>query len=267
MKLSLGITPRDYSVANGINYDADALAYFNANTAITSAADKNAINTFYLGLKTDGVYSKINAMYLPIWGSAATCKWNLVNPLDTDASFRLTFSTGWTFQNNGMLPNGTSAFADTFYIPSVNGLLNSSHLSFYSQTDINTNQIDIGCQTISNYYILQLRVSNIFYALINQSGLSSTANTNSTGFYIGNRQASNNIDLFKNGTRTDTTTVSGLRPTNKIYIGANNTGTPGTYSSKRNCFVSIGNSLTDTEATNFSNRVNTLMTYFGINTY
>jgi hypothetical protein len=54
MKLSLGITPRDYSVKNGVTYDADALAYFNANTAITSAADKNAINTFYLGLKSDG---------------------------------------------------------------------------------------------------------------------------------------------------------------------------------------------------------------------
>ncbi len=98
MKLSLGLTPRDYSVAGGaVAYDTDAQAYFTANTAITSAADKNAINTFYLGLKSDGIYTKIKAMYLPLWSTATNNKWNLVNPLDTNGAFRLTFATGMTF--------------------------------------------------------------------------------------------------------------------------------------------------------------------------
>lgn len=248
----------------GVAYDADALAYFTANTAITSDADKNAINDFYLGLKSDGIYTKIKAMYLPIWGSAASSKWNLVNPLDTDAAFRLTFSTGWTFSSSGMTP--TNAFANTFYTPSINGQLNSGHLSFYSRTDTNLNQIDIGSQTSSNYHILQLRVSNLFYGLINQSSLTSGANTNSTGFYVGNRQLSNDNDLWKNGTKiTNGTTAVGLRPTNSIYICANNSGTAGTYSTKQCSLASIGDGLTDTEASNFYTRVNTLMTYFGIN--
>ena len=52
--------------AQAVLFDADALAYITANTAITSTADKNAINTFYSGLKSDGIYTKIKAMYLPI---------------------------------------------------------------------------------------------------------------------------------------------------------------------------------------------------------
>jgi len=265
MKLAIGTYVRDYSVSGGVTYDADAQAYFTANTAITSSADKNAINDFYLGLKSDGIYTKIKAMYLLIWGSAATSKWNLVNPLDTDAAFRLTFhGTSWTFSSGGITP--LNAYANTFYTPSVNGQLNSAHLSFYSRTDISTNQIDIGSQTSSNYQILQLRVSNLYYALINQSALTSGVNNNSTGFYVGNRQLSNDVDLWKNGTKlTNGTTASGTRPTNSIYIGANNSGSAGTYSSKQCSFATIGDGMTDTEATNFYTRVNTLMTYFGIN--
>ena len=235
-------------------YDADAQAYFTANTAITSDADKNAINTFYLGLKSDGIYTKIKAMYLPIWGSGASNKWNLIN----NRSFDLSFSS------SGMTP--ANAYANTYFVPSTNGQLNSAHLSFYSRTNSDLNQIDIGSQSSSQYHILQLRVSNIYYALINQSGLTSGANTNSTGFYVGNRQLSNDIDLWKNGSKiTNGTTASGTRPSNSIYIGANNSGSAGAYSTKQCSFSSIGDGLTDTEASNFYTRVNTLMTYFGIN--
>lgn len=262
---NLAITTKNYAVAgSAVVYDTDAQAYFTANTAITSDADKNAINDFYLGLKSDNIYTKITAMYLPLWSSSTNNKWNLKNPLDTNAAYRLTFSTGWTHSSSGMTP--TNAFANTFYTPSVNGQLNSAHLSFYSRTDSNLNQIDIGSQTASNYQILQLRVSNLYYALINQSGLTSGANLSSTGFYVGNRQLSNDIDLWKNGTKvTNGTTASGTRPTNSIYIGANNTGSAGTFSTKQCSFATIGDGMTDTEATNFYTRVNTLMTYFGIN--
>ena len=140
---NLAITTKNYAVAGGVTYDADALAYFTANTAITSDADKNAINTFYSGLKTDGVYSKINAMYLPLWSSATANKWNLINPVDTNGGYRLTFSTGWTHASTGMTPNGTSAYADTFLSTSVTGL-NTGHLSYYSRTNTTITGIEMG---------------------------------------------------------------------------------------------------------------------------
>lgn len=272
MKLSLGLTPRDYSVAGGaVAYDTDAQAYFTANTAITSSADKNAINTFFLGLKSDGIYTKITAMYLPLWSSATNNKWNLKNPLDTNGAYRLTFSTGWTHSSSGMTPNGSSAFADTFLTTSVIGL-NSGHLSYYSRTNSSVLAEEMGAlqNTPNSYTDLIINYSGFgatFRYNDNGSG-TGTANANTQGFYIGSRIASNVIKLFKNGSILQSlTSASGsTSSTRNIYIGAvNNVGTAAFFSNRQCSFSSIGTGLTDTEASNFYTRVNTLMTYFGIN--
>lgn len=253
-------------------YDADAQAYFTANTAITSTADKNAINTFYLGLKSDGVYTKINAMYLPLWGSASANKWNLKNPVDTNGAFRLTFSTGWTHASTGMTPNGTSAYADTYLSTSVLGL-DTGHLSYYSRTNSTITGIEMGAlkNTPNSYTELSCRYSTSGSAVRYNNGGVPTyfANTDSRGYYIGLRTASNVLKLFRNGTSVQSlTTASSATTTNTIYIGAiNNALVAGLFSNRQCCFSSIGTGLTDTESTNLSSRVNTLMTYFGINIY
>lgn len=283
MKLSLGITPRDYSVAGGITYDADALAYFTANTAITSDADKNAINTFYLGLKSDGIYTKIKAMYLPIWGSAASSKWNLINPLDTNGAFRLTFSTGWTFSTGGALPNGTSAYADTFLIPNTNLTSNSHHLSFYSRTNNTTTGYELACTSVQasstqyGYMLLAARESATSYYQQQTQNINAItpSEANTLGFYNGTRTSSTSFKAFKNGVLrgTNTNTASGIASflaINSLYLGAynlNNNGAISTigYSNRQCSFASIGNGLTDAESSNIYTRVNTLMTYFGIN--
>lgn len=285
MKLSLGLTPRDYSVAgSAVAYDTDAQAYFTANTAITSSADKNAMNTFYLGLKSDGIYTKIKAMYLPVWGSAASCKWNLVNPLDTDAAYRLNFSTGWTFSSGGITP--TNAYADTFLVPSTNLILQNNHFSYYSRTSGNpsASQIFIGVDGLSGLYnnkaVITLGYTNsgLAYstqhseAVITDQAVSPTQSTR-LGFWMNSRTSSTatTLKIFKNGNslaNATTSTAGQQLNTGNIFIAArNNTTLPGA-ANFTNCqcsFASIGDGLTDAEASNFYTRVNTLMTYFGIN--
>lgn len=272
---NLAITTKNYSVTGGVTYDADALAYFTANTAITSDADKNAINTFYLGLKSDGIYTKIKAMYLPIWGSASASKWNLVNPADTDAAFRLTFATGMTFTSSGMTPNGSSAYANTYY--QTNNLdINSIHLSVYLRTNITSGtQAEFGSlkttATVS-YTDFSPNLSNLGAYFRGNDGAAPTyvTNTNTTGFYIGSRTASNVKKIFKNSNVLQTlNTVTTAKNTINIYLSAVNQNGTSTiyYSTRQQCFASIGDGLTDAEATNLSSRVNTLMTYFGINVY
>jgi hypothetical protein len=262
-------------------YDPDAQAYFNANTAITSPSDKNAINNFYLGLKSDGIYSKLKAMYLPIWGSAATCKWNLVNPLDTNAAFRLTFATGWSFSSGGITPNGTSAYANTFLTPNINLINNNSHISVYLRTNTDNNGVDIGIQddmgpgtTQSAYYIIT-RILNTLVGTIqtNDANRIIGSNTDSRGFYITSRTTSTSLKQYKNSSifGTNTNTSTGTRARYSIPLGAiryiNDLGsdTYSDYSNRQQCFASIGDGLTDTDASNFYNRVQTLMTYFAIN--
>ena len=271
---NLAITTKNYAVAGGVTYDTDALAYFTANTAITSAADKNAINTFYLGLKTDGIYTKIKAMYLPIWGSAATSKWNLVNPLDTNAAYRLTFSVGGvTYASDGILSNGTSGYANTNFNPSTQSTLNSTHLSFYSQSNTTGAQCEMGNINGSNDFILALRLSgqSISDQYNFNTGRVITASTaDARGFFIGSRTLSNTHKLFRNATQLSTTNTGAsgtFQNLNIFLLCYNSNGTAGAYTLNKCSFSSIGDGLTDADITNFSNRVNTLMTYFGINRY
>jgi len=272
MKLSLGITVRDYSVSNGVTYDADALAYFTANTAITSTADKNAINTFYLGLKSDGIYTKIKAMYLPIWGSAATCKWNLVNPLDTDAAYRLVFSTGFTFSSSGVLGNGASSYIDTKY--NINGIGTSNHGAVYVQTNIDGGYNEFGAATAVNVLVFSIgtRNSNISYNGNHVSNSSlSYSNTDGKGLYINKRESSTTgYKAFRNGTlkATDSSSYGGSINFN-LYLMARNVAGSSiiAYTPNKDSFFSFGDGLTDTEVGNLSTRINTLMTYFGLNTY
>lgn len=265
MKLSLGLSPRDYSVAGGVTYDADALAYFTANTAITSDADKNAINTFYLGLKSDGIYTKIYQMGLYIWSSATANKWNMVNPLDTDAAYRLNFSTGWTHASTGMTPNGTSAYANTFLLG--NTFSSEVHLSFYSGTLTVGGAFEMGCangsSTLSNRPAVNCGLGGL-------TTVNFTTTTDARGFWIGSKRSNTDREVYRNGVSQNTvaTNITTAFPTLNIWMGGlNNNNSLSFPSAKQIRFSSIGLGLTDTDASNLSSRVNTLMTYFGINTY
>lgn len=254
-------------------YDTDAQAYFNANTTITSAADKNAINIFYLGLKSDGIYTKIKAMYLPIWGSAAACKWNLVNPVDTNAAYRLTFSTGWTYSSSGITP--TNAYASTFLSPFSSLTANNIHLSYYSRTNVGaTSSTEIGCASSGGSIQHSLSLYTTFgtqklFCAGNAGAYAvGIANSDTLGLCVGSRTSATSAKLYMDGSllKTNTTSYTGGYANVGITLAANNiNGSISEYSTKQCSFSSIGDGLTDTEVTNFYNRVQTLMTYFGIN--
>lgn len=267
---NLAITTKNYGVAGGaVSYDADALAYFNANTAITSSSDKNAINTFYLGLKSDGIYTKMKAMYLPIWGSATSSKWNLKDPRDLDAAFRLTFTNGWTFSSGGMTP--LNAYANTNLKPAINLSQNNTHLSYYSRTN-NTGLYDIGHSWTSETSLIYLQIraadGKSYFRLNSQNAggtESSQTIADSLGLFTINRTSSTVQSIIKNSTKYNFNINSFGLPNNDILLGLLFINPNNYYGNKQCAFSSIGDGLTDTESTNFYNRVQTLMTYFGIN--
>ena len=253
------------------DYDIDARAYFAVNTAITSPLDKRAISDFYGGLKSDGIYTKIKAMYLPIWGSAASSKWNLVNPLDTNAAFRLLFSTGWTYSSSGITPNGTSAYANTnLKLITHTSSINVSAGS-YSQTNNSSNGVLFGAVTNAGEgsTIFPNFSGTAYYSANNLTTNGSVAAPNTNGFFITNKFASTTIKFYRNGSSiaTFTPTTGNVAPDAFLFISARAVmpSTVDSYDNRKQSFIYVGNTLTDTEATNFYNRVNTLMTYFGIN--
>jgi hypothetical protein len=246
-------------------FDSDAQAFI-ITAGITDGIQQGAINNLVISLKTDGIWTKMKAIYPFVGGTATSHKFNLKNPLDSNAAFRLVFTGGWTHSSTGALPNGINTFANTFYNPSVSGVLNSSHLSYYSRTNTNGTEVEIGVeQAVSNYQLLEIRTANLTYFLINQTTLPSVADTNSLGYYIGNRQASNDSDGWKNGVKIlNGTAVSNALPNQNIYLGALNKAGVSLYFSTKQCaFSSIGDGLTDTDATNLYTMVQDFQTALG----
>lgn len=237
------------------NNETNAYLY---STQITDTTTQVATNTLVNDLKAAGVWTKMKAVY-PMAGSTATTqKYNLVNSQDTNAAFRLSFVGGWTHSSLGATPNGTNAYGDTFINTSTNLSLNSGHLSFYSRTNSvdATIRIDIGSlkSTPNSYSDLALGSQNLSYFRFNNTtAYNSVSTTNTEGFYIGSRTASNIIKLFKNSSIiVNGTALSNATSLTNFYLGAANSNNSPIYYSNRQCaFASIGDGLTDTEAANF----------------
>ena len=79
--------------------DSDANAFLTA-TGITNPTIASAICTLVTSMKADGTWAKCSAIYPFVGGTATTHKFNLKNPADTNAAFRLSFSGGWIHSAN-----------------------------------------------------------------------------------------------------------------------------------------------------------------------
>jgi hypothetical protein len=233
------------------SFDADAQAFITA-AAITDPTQQSAINTLVIDLKGYSIWTKFKAIYPIVGGTASQHKYNLKDPRDLNAAFRLTYATGVTHSATGMVGNGTTGLANTQLQPSGNLTQNSTSYSFYSRTNVNLTQIEMGVGSFSN--ILEIRTAGITYHRVNGSALAQHADANSLGFYTGNRTASTVINAWKNGVKivTGATTASSAPTTGNIFILALNTGggTGANYSTKECAFASIGDGLTDTDAAN-----------------
>ena len=247
--------------------DADALAFITA-ASITDNTQKSAINTLVTQLKTYGIWTKLKAVYPFVGGNASAHKFNLKDPRDLDAAYRLVFNGGWVHSSTGVLPNGSNAFAETRFNP-TSLTSSSAHLSYYSRTSTGFAGYEIGSIQTSNTTQLALitRYSDDKqYAFAgNYNALPSTTNTDGRGFYITNRNSSTNTTGFKNITKTIDTTQTGGLPNVNLCIGAYfmNGSNIGGYGNKESAFASIGDGLTDTEASNFYTAVQAYQTTLG----
>ena len=232
-----------------------------AATGETDLTILGALNTLETDLTTYGLTSKMKALYPMVGGTAGKHKFNFMDARDLDAAYRLVFSGGWTHSSTGALPNGTNAYANTKYNPNVSGSLNNEHLSYYSRTNSNGTEVEIGARAVS-VSLIEIRTSGTTYFTINDAGYATYADANSLGFYKANRTASNVINGWKNGTKVvNSTNASSFLVNKEIFLGAfNDISSIQYYSTKECALVSIGDGLTDTEAANFYTAVQVFQT-------
>jgi len=265
----------NFNVTNAI--DINAGNFINA-AGITNPTQIDAINRLVIDLKDASIWTKMLAVYPFVGGTAATHKWNLKDPRDLDAAFRLAFTGGWTHASTGATPNGTTGYADTFFIPNLKMVARDTHLSCYSRSDSGTAtiKVEIGSATnLNELPIISLqakRAGNVALSDAYDYNVNriSASNTNSQGFYVGSRTAINVHKLYKNGTQIGSTNTTNENqnalPSHKIYIGAyNSNGNAGGFSDRELAFASMGSSLTDGEVSTFNSIVTTYQTALGRN--
>jgi hypothetical protein len=240
----------------GAAFDPDAQAFFDRVTTAggtLSTTEKNATNQLVLDMKSAGIWSAMKAIYPMVGASAAACAQNLKS-----SSFTGTFTSGWTFASTGVTPNGTSAYMSTGLIPSANLSLNNASISVYLRTNVNGLRCDIsviqdGVLGANDQFNIFPRFNDEAYFRVFDGSSATVANTNSQGWYLANRVSSSGTRNFKNSTLTTKTVSSGTINTSQIIVGAGGggSGLGSFFSNRENSFASIGDGLTDTQASNF----------------
>jgi hypothetical protein len=237
------------------SFDADAAAFFNRVTAAggtLSATEKIATNQLVLDLKANSLWTPMKAIYPMVGASAAACSRNLKAD-----EFNGTFtSTGWTFASTGATPNGTSAYFDTTLNLSTH-LSGSLHYGYYCRTT-NTTGRDIGVEQGSFPYDLILSLGGTLYNRFSTGSSITGSNSDSKGFYVATQDSTNLHRLFRNNSQFGTTQAYQTgQPSLNVFIGAiNNNGSADYFTNRQCAFASIGEGLTNTQASNFYTAVN-----------
>jgi hypothetical protein len=248
----------------GLTTDPDAQAFITA-AAITDATQQAAINNLVKGLKSDNIWTKMKAIYPFVGGTASTHKWNLKDPRDLDAAYRLVFNGGWTHSSNGATPNGTNGYADTKLVPSSVLTTSSAHFSKYNRTnDLVNFKLDGSAVVLSSpETFFQHNYTTANAVIGNVTSLISYIQTDTRGLFNITRTATNAAKVFRNTTNLGSNTTSiTLLPNRSVFLGARNIDSSGTdfYNSYQAAFASIGDGLNDSEAAALYTAVQTYQT-------
>jgi len=247
-----GFTP----ISGGGGFDPDAQAFFDRVTTAggtLTTTEQNATNQLVLDMKSAGIWSAMKAIYPMVGASAAACAQNLKS-----SSFTGTFTSGWTFASTGVKGNGTSAYFNTGFNPSVDASLTGLSFGGYPRNNDTSGTQVSGCND-SFFAQNNLSNGNMFSGGIGEL-ISYTANP-SQRMFVHRRTSASFSESYRDSTSlgTATTTATSL-PNINYYIGARNSGTPALYDAHEYAFYFFGLSLTNQNALDLTTAVNTFQT-------
>jgi hypothetical protein len=243
--------------------DADAYNFL-STASVSGIPEQIAINTLVTDLKSYGVWDKMKAIYPMVGGTANTHKFNLKDPRDTNDAFRLAFSGSWTHSLTGARPAGTAGtYADTYLNASTRLTNRNVHISYYARaggagfetTMIGTTGGEIGGAIEHNAYS-----SNRIYSTLGGNRIDVAIGSFLSFHTLTSLDGSTNgMRAYTNGILRGTATNNSSGLANANLLLAN-----GYLPSSFECaFASIGDGLTDTEATNLYTAVQRFQTTLG----
>jgi hypothetical protein len=260
-KLYAGQLPNQLGFIGSQNVDdPDALAFFARVTAAggtLSPTEQIAIRTLVNQMKSDGIWTKMKAIYPMVGASAAACAQNLKS-----SSFTGTFTAGWTFSSTGVKGNGTSTGFRFGFDNSNFDDFESQHIMKYTVQGVDIGSWDTGNLGIGSVPNSRMNTvgTNTSYQLASASIFSNTSSA--SGFYLISRN-STTLDFYNNSTKVASQNESIIINTNNLdFVMGNqfNSLSASNASDAEFRLYSIGAKLTDTEASNFYTAVQAFQT-------
>lgn len=236
----------------GVSYDADAVTLFAAMSSEPDATRKALISDTIVGLKSAGIWDKLDALWFMAAHDAQAGRLNWINP----GTHNLTAVDAPTFTvDEGYAGNGTTSHLDTNYVPSTDAVkftLNDASIGFYMATHAGTTtRAPMGARdtTASTSPRQCLVITTTFtVARLNVDNNADQASDLSvaTGLHVAQRTDANTVQIYRGGSLLATgTRVSQAVPQYSLFIGASNGGgSAGLLDNRQFSMAMAGASLT-----------------------
>lgn len=255
---TLGRLAHPALVAGG--YDADAQAVIDAYTSTPDSPHQDAINALVVALKSAGIWSKLDVLYIHATSEETGALVNWINPGTYDAT-----NHGATFTaDSGFTGDGSSAYIDTGWKPDGLGNYTIYDASLFAWNLVTTTTG--GFASIRNGSVIIPRWLGGANTRMYMNVLSSAAqfgDTDNAAFYHGVRESDDVLRTYKNGSLqvSNTGTVTEALPSIDSLQGLREGS--GTFSDGEIAVLGAGAGMDATEAAALHSALSTYLTTVG----
>jgi len=250
----LGVNGRHATVS----YSAEALAVFAAMTTPPTDARKLLIDACIAALKTGGVWTLLDVLYVFAAPDTQSALLNWKNP-GTNNAVETVAPTH--VADRGYTSNGTTQYL-TSYNPSTAGLQfvrDDNHLGCYVLTNGAATGSDVGSQNVRSRIRNRSGSSGFIVTSSGTTTATPADGVNVPAHLVGIRRDSANQFAFRNGLQASTAAVASTGTTDIIEICR----AFASYSDRQIALVHAGKSLSDPQALAAYNAFNTYLQAVG----
>jgi len=252
--------------------DPDAQAIINAMSSTPSGPRQSLIEDLVDGLKADGIWAKLDALWVL---AAHDSQSATVNWMDPAGSPILPVNAPVFTADRGFKGDNTSTYLDTQFVPGTDGVnfaQDSASAGIWVREVASDNgDIYLGTgdsSSSSTYTRIQRRSDGVEWRVWGPNGGLLDGGTDSevaTGLLVADRSGATAFHTYRNGALENTgSAASGPLSTFSVYLlAANTSDLAGSQSDAQLSAAFLGGSLTGTEHGNLHTRLNTYLTAVG----
>jgi hypothetical protein len=224
-----------------------------------SSTRRTLVDALISGLKTDGVWSKLDRLWLFAAENATSALVDVTDGQLATAVSSPTFTT-----DRGYTGNGSSSYIDSNYNPTTNAtnFVRNSGCAFGWS---NTAGVDggglLGQSSVSIAIVPKYTDSNCYWGINTPANESTGGLGDGTGLLLANRSGASAEQLYHNGSSVAAGTVTSQAVQNQNLFALR---VSGIYSTRQCCCLGVGGSLNATEQGNLYNRLRSYMTAVGV---